>query len=122
VLWPRLPRAVRPRTDARRDRAKTLGAKYKGLATQFDQAATVVSKAQATTPAQKQGQSDWVTGVRGAAQGFDEYADALGDVAAKNKSAAKSKLVSAVKTIDRDAKLLLKVDKLLRLSTHGTAD
>jgi Skp family chaperone for outer membrane proteins len=101
-------------------KARALEAKYKDLATKFDHAAAVVSHAQATTPSQKRGQTDWVTAVRGAAKGFDQFGTALGDIAAKHKSAAKSELLTAVKTVASNAKLLLKADKLLGLPSKGT--
>jgi len=99
--------------------AKALIPKYKALQVKLDHAATVVSKASATGAKQKQGQKDWVDGVRELAQGIGMLDAALADAVKGNKAAAKSALTKAQKELVAGNNLGAKGDKLLGLPTSA---
>jgi hypothetical protein len=97
--------------------AKALIPKYKALQLKLDHAATVVSKAAATGAQQKQGQKDWVGGVRDLAQGIGFLDVALKDAIDGNGSAAKTELAKAQKALSAGDALGTKGDELLGLPT-----
>jgi hypothetical protein len=78
---------------------KTIAKLQKGITT-FDSAlnkiAAKVAAQKASTPNGKQGQADWVGGIRKLTKGFEDLNTALSDIKNGNKSAAKPELKQAV--------------------------
>jgi len=97
--------------------AKALIPKYQALQLKLQHAATVVSKASATGSEQRQGQKDWVGGVRELAHGVGLLDVALKDAVDGNKTAAKTELIKAEKALTAANALGTKGDRLLGLPT-----
>src|SRR6202035_1042325 len=85
---------------------KTIARLQKGITT-FDSAlnkiAAKVSAQKASTSSGKQGQADWVGGIRKVAKGFGDLNTALSDIKNGNKSAAKPELKQAVTLVKQGA-------------------
>lgn len=95
--------------------AKALIPKYKALQLELQHAATVVAAASAKGSTQKQGQADWVGGVREVARGIGLFDTALKDAVNGKAAAAKAELVKAQKALAAGNALGTKGDKLLGL-------
>jgi hypothetical protein len=96
--------------------AKQAEPEVKAVVAKLDHAADVVAKAQAPTSQDKLGQKDWVTAIRGLGTGFSQLGVAFRDLAAGNKTGARSEVQVALKTINAAGKLGTKADKLLGIS------
>jgi uncharacterized phage infection (PIP) family protein YhgE len=85
---------------------KTIAKLQKGIAA-FDSAlnkiATKVSAQKASTSNGKQGEADWVGGIRKVAKGFKDLDTTLSEIKSGNKSAAKSELKQAVTLVKQGA-------------------
>ena len=90
---------------------------FRALDKKLDLAATVVSKATASTAKEKVGQRDWVAGVRGLVRGISQLVVGLKDVEHGNKSAAKAEALIAQKTLNQANALGVKGDRALGLPT-----
>jgi hypothetical protein len=93
--------------------ARKLIAEFKALQSKVEHAATVVSQASASGATQKQGQKDWVTGVRDLARGIGQFDTGLQDVIDHKTATGKAELKKATRTLatantvgDRGDKLL----------------
>jgi len=96
--------------------AKAAIPKYRALALKLEHAANVVAGASAKGATQKQGQKDWVEGVREVAHGIGLLDTALTDAVHGKGSAAKAELVKAEKALNAGDAIGTKGDKLLGLS------
>jgi len=97
--------------------AKKLVKEFKALRVAADHAATVVSEASASGAKQKQGQNDWVDGLREAATGMGMLNTALQDALDGKAAAAKTLLAKGQKGLDAGNALGDKGDRLLGLPT-----
>ena len=104
-------------TSGRTAQAKKAILDLQAAAKKVDHAASVVSKATASTAKQRAGQKDWVDGVRDLGRGFSQLVGALKDIEHGNMSAAKTAALAAQKTIATAEKLGTKGDRLLGLPT-----
>lgn len=97
--------------------AKALIPKYKALQLKLEHAATVVSRASANGSVQRQGQSDWVGGVRELSRGIGLFDTALTDAVNGKLAAARMELVKAEKALKAGDAMGTEGDKLLGLPT-----
>lgn len=97
--------------------AKAAIPKYKALQLKLEHAAAVVSQASTKGSKQKQGQKDWVGGVREVAHGIGLLDTALQDAVNGKAAAAKAELVKAEKALNAGDALGVKGDMLLGLSS-----
>ena len=91
--------------------------KLQTLVNTLNHAASVVSQASATTSTQKEGQKDWVAGVRGTSTAVGQIITAVQDLARGDKADALVTIHKAEKTEAAAAKLGEKGDKLLGVSS-----
>lgn len=96
--------------------AKVAIPKYKALQLKLEHAATVVSAASAKGATQKQGQKDWVEGVREVAHGIGLLDTALTDAVDGKDAAAKAEAIKAQKALNAGDVVGTEGDKLLGLS------
>jgi hypothetical protein len=97
--------------------AKALIPKFAQLKTTLEHGASVVAGASTTSSTQKQGQKDWVDGVREVAGGVGAFETGIKDLVAGNKDSAKAAVLKAEKLIKAGNLLSGKGDKLLGLPT-----
>ena len=97
--------------------AKKLIPDFQAAVKKLDHAASVVSRAAASTAKQRAGRKDWVDGVRGLGRGFSQLVGALKDIGHSNPSAAKTAALAAQRTIIKAEELGVKGDRLLGLPT-----
>jgi len=95
--------------------ARTLIKQLDALHMEMLHAVSVISGVQATTSAEKSGQTDWVDGATQAAGGVHSLAAALTDVINGEKSAASSALKKVASQDLAAEKLTAAADKLLGL-------
>ena len=98
--------------------ARKLVTEFKALQGKVEHAATAVSRASASGPRQKQGQEDWVQGVRELARGLGQLDTGLQDVVNGKTAAAKAALTKAERTLSAANARGSKGDKLLGLPTN----
>jgi hypothetical protein len=95
---------------------KTIAKLQKGIAT-FDGAlkkvAAKVSAQKASTSNGKQGEADWVGGIRKVAKGFEDLGTALSDLKSGNKSGGKTELKQAIALVKQGAEEAKKGKSLL---------
>jgi len=97
--------------------ARTLLKSFSALRRKADHAATVVAAASTSSAQQKQGQRDWVDGVREVARGIGQFDTGIRDLIAGNKAAAKRELRKAERTVKAGNAIGTKGDRLLHLPT-----
>jgi hypothetical protein len=93
--------------------------KDRALEKKLNHAAAVVSAASATGSRQKQGQKDWVNGVRDIAQGLGTLNVALEDAIHGRATAAKTAELKAENKVEAGDALGTRGDKLLGISPNG---
>ncbi|HTA37048.1 MAG TPA: hypothetical protein VK761_10060 [Solirubrobacteraceae bacterium] len=85
---------------------KDLAKLQKGIATfvgALKKVEAKVSAQKASTSKGKQGEADWLGGIRKVAKGFEDLNTTLSDIKSGNKSAAKSELKQAVTLVKQGA-------------------
>jgi hypothetical protein len=94
---------------------------FAALDAKLKTAASAVSAASTTTPQQKQGQTDWVKGVRDLATGISDIEIGLKDAVANQIPAGKKEILKAAGPLKRAAVLSHNADVLLGLQQQTAA-
>ena|ERR1700733_6669117 len=99
-----------------RDNPKTIAKLQKGLKdfeVVLTKVVTTVEAQEASTPTGKEGEEDWTGGIRDVIKGFKDLGNAISDVRAGHKTAAKSELKKAAVLVKEGATMAKKGKTLL---------